>query len=313
MTGTIGLKKRQAQWTDWALPLATVGFTLAALLWGYWPTIAQLVKDWQQDLNYSVGQLVPLAAIWLLWHERNKLRKCIIKPCWWGIVLIVGGLAAHVYGLLYFYESAQRYSIVLTIAGMVLLLCGWQVFWKVRWILVFLLLMVPLPGRIHNMISGPLQSQATSGAVFVLELLGLSVVREGNIIRLNDTVELAVAEACSGLRMLTAFVVVAATLAYLINRPWWQKVALLISSIPIAIVCNLARLVVTAELYIVASSQTAERFFHDFAGLTMMPLAVFMLAGLLLIMDKLVISDQDQSNPNPPKRPPRGRTRHKRT
>lgn len=81
MTGTIGRQKRQARWANWVLPLATLGFTLAALLWGYWPTIVELVKDWQQDLNYSVGQLVPLAAIWLLWHERDKLRKCTIKPC----------------------------------------------------------------------------------------------------------------------------------------------------------------------------------------------------------------------------------------
>ncbi len=93
--------------------------------------------------------------------------------------------------------------------------------------------------------------------------------------------------------MLTAFVVVSATLAYVVNRPRWQKVALVLSSVPVAILCNLIRLVVTAILYMVASGETAERFFHDFAGLTMMPLAVLILIGELWIMARLIVDDDD--------------------
>jgi exosortase/archaeosortase family protein len=104
--------------------------------------------------------------------------------------------------------------------------------------------------------------------------------------------EVAVAEACSGLRMLTAFVVVSATLAYLVNRPRWQKGVLLVSSVPIAIACNLARLVVTAALFGAGYSKAAGTFFHDFAGLVMMPLAVFILAGELWLMKRLVIPDK---------------------
>ena len=83
---------------------------------------------------------------------------------------------------------------------------------------------------------------------------------------LNHEVRVAVAEACSGLRMLTAFVVVAAALAYVVNRPRWQKAALVVSSVPVAILCNLARLVATAILFMLVSSEFGERFFHDFAG-----------------------------------------------
>ena len=180
---------------------------------------------------------------------------------------------------------------VLTVVGIVLLVGGRRVAREVRWILVFLLLMVPLPGRIHNLISGPLQNLATAGAVVSLELSGVTVIREGNVMLLNGDVAVAVAEACSGLRMLTAFVVVAATLAYVVKRPFWQKATLVVSSIPLAILCNLIRLVVTAVLYLVASGETAERFFHDFAGLTMMPLAVLLLIGELWIMARLVVED----------------------
>ena len=91
--------------------------------------------------------------------------------------------------------------------------------------------------------------------------------------------------------MLSAFVVVAATLAYVVRRPPWQKVALIVSSIPVAIACNLLRLVATALLFLMVSGEIAKTFFHDFAGWTMMPLAIAMLAVELWIMSKLVVSE----------------------
>ena len=264
---------------------------LAALAWAYWPVLVSLFKDWQASDEYSVGQLVPLVALYLLWHDRARLKACRVAPCWWGIGLILLGQAARGYGLLMMMESVERYSLVLTIAGLVLLIAGWQVFRKAVWIQLILLLMVPLPNRIHNLMSGPLQTQAASGAYFLLELFGVSVAREGNVLVLNRSVHIAVAEACSGLRMLTAFVLVAATLAYVVRRPRWQKVTLLLSSIPVGIVCNLLRLLVTALLYMAVSSEMAEKFFHDFAGLIMMPLAVLLLVGELVLMKKLVVPD----------------------
>ena len=276
----------------WAFGLAIAVPMLAIVLWVYWPTIVQLFKDWRSDEDYSVGQLVPLVALYLVWRDREALRSCRVAPCWWGLGRVLLAQAARLYGLLFLYESAERYSLVLTVAGLVLLVAGWQVFRRITWVLLFLLLMVPLPGRIHNLISGPLQTAATVGAVFLLEVVGVSVVREGNVIMIGGSVQLAVAEACSGLRMLTAFVVVTATMAYLVNRPRWQKATLLVSSVPIGIACNLIRLCVTAVLYLVASSEVAEKFFHDFAGLTMMPLAVFILAGELWLLARLVVSER---------------------
>ncbi|MHC4092477.1 MAG: exosortase/archaeosortase family protein [Planctomycetota bacterium] len=262
-----------------------------ALLWSYWPTIDRLIHDWRTDDNYSVGALVPLAAAYLLWHKRAALSKCRVATCWSGAGLILAAQVARAFGLLFYFKSAERYSLVFTVCGLVLLVAGRRVFRQVAWLLLFLFLMVPLPGRIHNLLSNPLQNMATASAVFTLELLGVTVIREGNVMVLNHDVAVAVAEACSGLRMLTAFVIVAVTLAFVVNRPRWQKATLVLSSIPVAILCNLARLVATAFLYLVASSDVAERFFHDFAGLTMMPLAVLILVGELWIMARLVIED----------------------
>lgn len=277
--------------------LAICATVSGVLVWTYWSTLVGLNQDWQRNPNYSVGQLVPLAALYLLWHDRKELLGCRIQPCWWGLVLLVIAQAGRAYGLFYLFESAERYALVLSIVGLVLLIAGWQAFWRVKWILLFLFLMVPLPGRLHNFISGPLQSFATVGAVYTLELIGMTVTREGNVMVLNHEVQLAVAEACSGLRMLTAFVVVAFVLAYMVDRPAWQRTALVLSSVPVAILCNIVRLVVTAELFLVADSEFAERFFHDFAGLTMMPIAVLMLVGELALMSYVVVDESATVRP----------------
>jgi exosortase len=277
------------------LPLGLISSTLALLAvttWSCWPTVADLFKEWQTNEDYSAGQLVPLVAIFFVWVRRKKLRECVYRPCWWGgIALLVLAYAAQMYGLLFMFESARRYSLVLTVAGLVLLVAGWQVFRRVSWILLFLFLMVPLPGRIHNMISGPLQRLATSGSVFILEAFLPRVGQQGNVVMLNENTPMAVAEACSGLRMLTAFIIVAGFIAYMVKRPRWQKATLLASSIPVAVVCNIIRIVATAVLMLMVSTQAGEKFFHDFAGIVMMPCAVLLLFGEIWLMDRLVVPE----------------------
>ncbi len=265
---------------------------LLITIWSYWTTIYLLYKDWQGDDDYSAGQLVPLVAVFLVWHQRKNLKNCLVKPCWiWGIIVLLIAQAGRFYGLLFMFESAERYSLVLTVAGLVLMITGIQVTKKFFWILMFLLLMVPLPGQIHNLISGPLQSAATNGSVFVLEAFGANISRQGNVVTLNRETTMAVEEACSGLRMLTAFIIVAAFIAFMIKRSRFQKAFLVFSSVPIAVICNIIRLCITAVLFMLVSSQVAEKFFHDFAGLTMMPAAVLLIFGELWLL-KLVTTTE---------------------
>ena len=153
--------------------------------------------------------------------------------------------------------------------------------------------MVPLPGRVHNMISGPLQNMATTGSVFLMEAFGIRVSQQGNVMMLNQDTPLAVAEACSGLRMLTAFVIVAAFIAYMVKRSRLQKAVLLVSSIPVAVICNIVRIFVTAVLMLKISSEAADKFFHDFAGIVMMPIAVMLMFGELWLMEMLTLPETD--------------------
>lgn len=174
------------------------------------------------------------------------------------------------------------------------MIAGWQIFRQVLWILLFSFLMVPLPGRVHNLISLPLQHVATSGSVFLLEAFGIPISQQGNIIVLNGDTPLAVAEACSGLRMLVAFVIAAAFIAYLVKRPRWQKAVLLASSIPVAVICNVIRIFITAMLILYVGSDVGQKFFHDIGGFVMIAIAVSLLFGEIRLMDKLIVSESSQ-------------------
>jgi exosortase len=288
LSSSCNIKGRQSS----LLVLVPVIFLLMVMTaWAYWSTIIDLFKEWQRKQDYSAGQLVPLIAIFLVWHERKNLAACVVSPCWWGIVFLVLAQLMRTSGLLFMFESAERYSLILTIAALTLMVAGRQVFRKVLWIILFLFLMVPLPGRIHNIISGPLQTMATSGSVFILEAFGTRISQQGNVVTLNGQATMAIEEACSGLRMLTAFIIVSAFVAYMIKRPHIQKAIVLLSSIPIAVMCNILRLCVTALLFVVVSTEAGEKFFHDFAGFVMMPAAVLLIFAELKLMKILTLPE----------------------
>lgn len=189
---------------------------LIAFLWSYWPGIMDMWNIWQRSDEYSAGLLVPFLAVYILWSRRDKIATVEMKPSLWGIPAFIGAQAVRFFGLFFMFGSAERLSVVLSIASIVLLLFGWQLFRKVSSVILFLFLMLPWPNRIQAAIALPLQDWSTSSAVFCLETLGYEIVREGNVIHIGNA-SVAVAEACNGLRMITAFFVISGLVVLLVN------------------------------------------------------------------------------------------------
>jgi exosortase len=168
------------------------------------------------------------------------------------------------------------YTFVPAIIGIFILVGCWSV---LRWSwapLAFLIFMFPLPDEATRYLLGPLQMVATMLSTFALQTLGLEAYREGNQIILGD-MHLGVVDACSGLRMLTIFCALAVALVMVGKRTWWENVFILASAIPIALLVNSIRITITGLLFQVADSEFAERVFHDWAGLVMMPMAMALL------------------------------------
>jgi len=278
-------RKQAFMWLGAAVLVLTV-------IWNYWkPTVADLWTIWMRSDEYSSGMLVPLIAAYIVWLRRKDIMACPIRPSIWGLFALVGAQAMRFFGLFFMYASAERVSLVLTVAALVLLLFGWKLFWKVSSVLAFLFLMLPLPNRVQTAVTLPLQDWATASAVFCLETLGYEVAREGNVINLAGTM-VAVVEACNGLRMVTAFFVISGLVVLLVHRRWWEKLIILASAVPIALVCNTLRLVVTAMAFTKIDSQRWEGVFHDYGGLAMMPLALGIVVFELWMLSNLVIESK---------------------
>jgi exosortase len=214
------------------------------------------------------------------------MAQSSILPSMWGLVAFIAAQSFRLFGLYLGYGAAENLSVVLSIAALVLLLFGWRFFWKISTVLLFLCLMLPWPNRVQAAVALPLQRWATSSAVFFLEMIGYDVIKEGNIIHIGQA-RVAVAEACNGLRMITAFFVISGLVVLLVRRAWWEKLIILASSLPIALLCNSARLAITAIAFTMLSGEHWEKIFHDFGGYAMMPLAIAMVITELWLLTKL--------------------------
>ena len=152
--------------------------------------------------------------------------------------------------------------------------------------MLFLCLMFPWPARIQAFVTLPLQRWSTSSAVFCLEVIGYEVMQQGNVINIGQA-SVAVAEACNGLRMITAFFVISGLVVMLAKRAWWEKLIILASSLPIALLCNTVRLAITAIAFTVLTGEHWEKIFHDFGGYAMMPLALAAIVAEMWLLKSL--------------------------
>lgn len=261
---------------------------LAVLLRSYEPTVRELIGEWRRSDEYSSGLLVPFLTLYVAWLRRADLLSIPVRPALFlGTLLFAGAQAVRAVGL-NFFIFAERFSLILSLAAVVLLVLGRKYLAQVATLLLFLCLMLPWPHRVQEMITLPLQRWSTNSAVFCLELVGYEVRQDGNVIHIGNA-SVAVAEACNGLRMITAFFVISGLVVLLVNRTWWEKCLILASSLPIAFLCNTLRLAATALCFTVIKGEVWEQRFHDWGGYAMMPLALALVVGELSLLTKLTI------------------------
>lgn len=268
-------------------PIAPVAVVSAGLLWAFGSTLVELSQAWNNP-TYSHGWLVPLFAAFLLWMRRDQFEADKAQPSFWGLLLLAAGLALWLVGTYWHYVWLGPISFIPCVAGVVLIFGGWAG-WKWAWpSVMFLAFMVPLPFRLANALSGPLQRLATVCSTFVMQCLGLPALAEGNVILLNDH-QIGIVEACSGLRMLVVFFALSTAVVLVINRHWVDRVILLVSAVPIALIANIARVTITGIMYEMDQSDAAFHFYHDLAGWLMMPLALGLLWAELALLNVLFI------------------------
>ncbi len=252
-------------------------FLLILSICGLYAQIFQgLYSAWSDDPNYSHGFLVPFISGYFIWQNKEELLQLEPKPSAYGLALVVFAFFVLISGTAAQELFTKRSSFIFLLAGCVLFLLGWQWLKKLALPITFLFFMIPLPYIVYDAMAFPLKLFVAKFSVIALKLMGVIVLREGNIIMFPQTV-LEVADACSGLRSLMSLLALGVALAVFTQRGTLQKTLLVLLTVPIAIFTNMVRVIGTGFLAQYYGSAAAEGFFHEFAGM-----GVFLLAMVLL-------------------------------
>src|SRR3990172_24911 len=249
---------------------------------------AEMFKDWMNDPNYSHGLLVPAISFYLLWRDKEQFRSIAIAPSFKGLWLFSFGIFMLLAGILSSELFTQRASSIILLMGIV-----WSWF-GVKWLkvafvpLAFLFFMVLLPYILYDAIAFPLKLLATRIATEALQFFNIMIVSEGNIIYLQD-VTLEVADACSGIRSLMSLITLGVVVAYFFLKGRFRQILLVSLAVPIAILTNAMRVIITGFLSDRYGSAVAEGFFHEFSGLIIFATSFALLLGcsyLLSLINK---------------------------
>ena len=244
---------------------------------------ARVLPLWLQDLwddpNYSHVFIVPIISGFVLWQRRQDLVAQPIRGTWRGLPLLLAGVGALILGDIGDETFLMRTSLIVVLVGLVLLNFGSGTLRVIAFPLLFFLFMVPMPAIFFYAITARLQTLAAESGASVLDLLGVPILLDGNVMHLSR-LTLGVTEACSGIRSLITLVALGVAWAYLMLPKRWMQVVLVVAVLPITIVANAGRIVMTALVGRWLGVEYAEGFFHFFSGWLIFVLA---LLGLLAV------------------------------
>src|SRR5262249_54344568 len=111
--------------------LAAIGLLagLGAAVWAFWTTLGEAAQRWAHDPQYPPGYLVPAFAVLLLWVRRRELDGAALAPSWWGLPVLLAGVAARLAGTRFSLDWLESVSLLPCVAGVVLAAggrAGWR-------------------------------------------------------------------------------------------------------------------------------------------------------------------------------------------
>jgi exosortase len=264
-------------WTVWhavsAVSLTVLGIFTTLDAWQDIYRIA--VKDEESSHIF----LVPIVAAWLIWVRRRRLRHCQPQGHMIGPALVAAGWFFYSFGDARLIQSFWHGGAVLVAVGCLLTVLGRDLLWNFLPVFVMLVFLVPVPGRVRQQVAIPLGAATARVTETIFDLLGTPVQRSGNLLSINQ-MDVSIAEACNGLRMVFALTLVSFAFAFGTPLRGFARLLVLVASPISAIVCNVIRLVPTLWVYGNFSREKAA-FFHDLSGWVMLPIAFMLLMGIL--------------------------------
>lgn len=266
-------------------PWLSLAWFFGLLVLCYAPVLARLVQQWNNDEDMGHGFFVPVVAAYIAWQKRDQLLSRESKPNYLGIVIVIFAAIQMYIGTLGAELFLARTAVVEAVVGMVLVMGGSHALKVLAFPLFLLCFMVPLPAVIYNQITFPLQLFASQVAAFVLELVGVPVLRDGNVLELPSQ-KLNVVEACSGIRSLLSLTFLSLVYGYFFENKSWMRVVLFLATVPIAIIANAGRVTLTGILSEI-NPDLAHGTAHTASGWVIFMIALAMMVLTHQILNRL--------------------------
>jgi exosortase len=234
---------------------------------------------WVPESRYSHGILVPFISAFAVYAERERISKVQIRPNFFlGVIALLLVMSAGMAYRAARVPSMESISLPLFILCAIVLLLGTRMAYVLLFPCLFLLFMVPWPGFLLARTENTVQLWSTIAATKILQLLQFDASHEGITI-LMPSIAVKVATACSGFRTLISLFAFSTFFAYMKDGPWWGRICLVVSALPLGLVANSIRITMVAlvgEFW----GEDVMHVFHDYSGYIML---VFAFVALELI------------------------------
>jgi exosortase D (VPLPA-CTERM-specific) len=263
------------------LPTFLLLACLAAWVFLGWESYEDLFRRWWYEEEYGYGLLSGALFLYYLWQYRQYFSFHFINSRWsifFAVTVLIVGLVIEQAGELSSSYFISQYGLLLTLFGLLLFFWNGAPIRLLLSIFVILALAIPIPYTLQAIFTVKLQLMSSMVGVFFIELLGVPVYLEGNVIDLG-VYTLQVAEACSGLQYMYSLVCLAYIAGFFVySGRAWARCLIVSFSIPLAILLNGARIAVAGFLVNAYGVETAEGFLHTFQGWVVFSVGI---AGLL--------------------------------
>jgi len=272
----------------------------------YWQ-FPRLVGIWRHSPNWSHGFVIPLFSLYLLYARRDELFAARRRTFLPGLPLMIISILFIVVSFAFIRTLwLCNLGMIALLLSMVLYLAGPEVI-RITWLpILFLVFAMPIPEMLYSEIALPLQNLAATISTMTLQAMGAKIEVSASALTITSISgqihHLTVAEACSGVRSLMAFLALGVAWAYLERRPMWQRVVLVIFAVPIAILCNVLRVTITCAMFVYDKPELGQNFMHEFTGMLMLIPALALFWGLGKLLDHLFVevdvdTDGEQDKP----------------
>lgn len=285
MTAVDGMTKSIGEPLPGRLAMGLTAAAALVLVVFFWDALGNLWVRWggQQELSHSY--FIPLISAWLVWTNREAIRKSVGAPSVVGLFLLAFAGLLGLLGQLTHIYVLQHIGIVFAIAGMTATLGGLSLLRATAAPIAFLFFAVPPPYWVITVLSWKFQQISSIIGVAMIEAMNIPVYLSGNIIDLGEY-KLAVAEACSGLRYLFPFLSIGVMTAYLFRGPLWGKALIVAATFPITILMNSFRIAITGALVQAYGTEHAEGALHFFEGWVVFVLCLIALFGVVWLITR---------------------------